>query len=119
VDFDVADQIMIRYSAFIRYWRRLIRLIKICLNETYSKAYTGFKHLSDAFPSQNGLKQNDSPLLFFSFVLEYALRKVQQNQVVLEFNRTHQLLVYADINLLGENITIKRNIYYRLVRKPV
>jgi hypothetical protein len=30
-------------------------MIKICLNETYSKVHTG-KHLSDNFPIQNGLK---------------------------------------------------------------
>jgi hypothetical protein len=40
-------------------------LIKMCLNETYSKVRIG-KHLSDSFPIQNGLKQGDalSPLLF-------------------------------------------------------
>jgi hypothetical protein len=31
-------------------------LIKMCLNETYSKVRVG-KHLSDKFPIQNGLKQ--------------------------------------------------------------
>jgi hypothetical protein len=44
--------------------RKLVRLIKMCLNETYSKIRIG-KHLSDAFPIKNGLKQGDalSPLL--------------------------------------------------------
>jgi hypothetical protein len=48
------------------------------LNETYSKVRIG-RHLSDAFPIQNGLKQGDalSPLLF-SFALQYATRKVQE-----------------------------------------
>jgi hypothetical protein len=37
--------------------------------------------------------------------LEYAIRKVQQNQVGLELDRTHQLLVYADdVNLLGDSV---------------
>jgi hypothetical protein len=48
---------------------KLIWLIKMCLNETYSKVRIG-KHLSDSFPIQNGLKQEDalSPLLFtFTF----------------------------------------------------
>jgi hypothetical protein len=33
---------------------KLVRLIKMCLNETCSKVCLG-KHLSDSFPIQNGL----------------------------------------------------------------
>jgi hypothetical protein len=44
---------------------KLVRLIKMCLNETYSKVCIS-KHLSESFPIQNGLKQGDalSPLIF-------------------------------------------------------
>jgi hypothetical protein len=83
----------------------------MCLNETYTKVRIG-KHLSDSFPIQNGLKQGDalSPLLL-NFALEYTIRKVQENQVALKLNGTHQLLAYADdVNLLGDNVdTIKKN----------
>jgi hypothetical protein len=56
---------------------KLVRLIKICLNETYSRVRVG-KNLSDMFPIRNGLKHRDavSPLLF-SFAFEFAIRRVQ------------------------------------------
>jgi retron-type reverse transcriptase len=69
----------------------------------------------DIFPIQNGLKQGDdlSPLLF-NFSLEYAIRKVQENQVEMELNGTLHLLAYADdVNLLGDKINIiNKNTYF-------
>jgi hypothetical protein len=45
--------------------------------------------------------------MLFNFPLEYAIRKVQENQVGLKLSGTHQLLVYIDdVNLLDDNIDL-------------
>jgi hypothetical protein len=91
--------------------KKLVRLIGMCLNETYSKVNVG-NYLSDTFPIQNGLKQRDalSPSLF-NIASAYAIRKVQETQVGLELNGTRPLLLYANyINLLGDSVnTIKKH----------
>jgi hypothetical protein len=45
------------YSILIEFGvpRKLVRLIKMCLNEMYSEDHIG-KHLFDNFPIHNGLK---------------------------------------------------------------
>jgi hypothetical protein len=64
------------------------------------------KHLC---PKLNGYGDALSPLLL-NFALEHAIRKVQENQVGLKVNGTHQLLVYTDVNILGGKIkTMKEN----------
>jgi hypothetical protein len=90
---------------------KVVSLIKMCLNETYSKLCI-YKHLSDNFSIHNGPRQGDalSPLLF-NVALKYAIRKVQENQVGLKLRGIHQQLVCADdVNLLCDYIdTTKKN----------
>jgi len=92
--------------------KKLVRLIKMCLTETYSRVRVG-KNLSEMFPIRKGLKQGDtlSPLIF-NFALEYAIKRVQVNQDGLILNGTHQLLPYADdVNILGGSVHIvKENV---------
>jgi hypothetical protein len=91
--------------------KKLVRLIKMCLTETYSRVRVD-KYLSEAFPIRNELKQGDglSPLLF-NLTLEYAIKRVQVNQDGLKLNGTHQLLAYADdVNTLGGSVhTVMEN----------
>jgi hypothetical protein len=82
------------------------------LNKNYSKIRIG-KHLSDTFPIQNNLNQEDAlfPMLFI-FASEYAIKNVQENQVRLKLNGAHLLLTCTiDVNLLADKInTIKKKL---------
>jgi hypothetical protein len=63
----------------------------------------------ESFHIQNGLNQGDALLpLLFNFSLESTIRKVQEDQVGLKLNGTHQFLAYADVNLLGGNMDIMK-----------
>jgi hypothetical protein len=104
---EVLYNILIEFGIYMK----LVRLIRMCLNKTYSKIDVG-KYLHDTFPIQNGLKRGDAlSSLLFDFALEYDIRKARENQVELKLNGLHQLLVYADdLNLLENNIdTINKN----------
>jgi hypothetical protein len=74
----------------------MVQLIKMCLNETYSRVRV-HKHLSERLRFKNGVIKGDalSPLLF-NFTLEYAIRMVQVNQDGFKLNGTHQILLYDD-----------------------
>jgi Reverse transcriptase (RNA-dependent DNA polymerase). len=64
--------------------------------------------LSSSFPFEGELKQGDtlSPLLF-NLALEYDIRKIQETNLGLDMNGTHQVLAYVDdINLINYITTI-------------
>jgi hypothetical protein len=82
----------------------------MCINETYNTVRIG-KYQSDKFPIQNGLKQGDalSPL-FFNFALEYAIKRVHENQEKLKLKGAQQFSAYADaVDTVGENIDTMTN----------
>jgi len=59
-----------------RVYSQNCRLIKICLNEMYTKIWIGL-HLSDTFPIQDSPEQDVfSTILFSNFALECAIQKV-------------------------------------------
>ena len=79
----------IRFSLSFGIPRKLVRLVKMSLTETYSRVRVG-KNVSDRFPIRNGLKQGYvlTPMLFNS-ALKYAIRRVQVKQDGFKLNGTH------------------------------
>ena len=70
---------------------KLVRLIKMFLNETYNRVQVR-KNLSDTFPIRNDLKQGHAlSSLLFMFALEYTSRRVQLKHDGLKLNGTHKL----------------------------
>jgi len=101
---EVLNNILIEFGILVT----PVRLIKRYLTEVYRRVQIG-RNLSEMFSVRNGLKQGDGlSSLLFNLLLEYAIRRVQVNQDDLQLNGTHQLLVYADVNILRRSIhTIK------------
>jgi hypothetical protein len=83
---------------------KLVRLIKMCLNETYSKLRMG-KILSDVFPIQN-IRNKE---IFYRHCFRICRQECPKIRECLELNGTYQVMVYADdITILGGNLnTIK------------
>lgn len=61
------------------------------------------RHSSYMCPFQTGLKEGDAlSSLLLRFVLEYAIRKVQEHQEELRFSTTCQLLDHAiEVNIVN------------------
>jgi hypothetical protein len=74
IDFKIAYDVL--YNILIQFAipMKLVRLIKMCVNETCRRDRVG-KPLSKLFPIRNGLKQRDNQLpLLFNFAIDYAIR---------------------------------------------
>jgi hypothetical protein len=82
---------------------KLVRLIKICLNETYRKSsMVKIRSISCSEWSEKG--GVSSPVLL-NVASEYAIRKVQEDQERLALNRRrHFEASFSDVNTLSENI---------------
>jgi hypothetical protein len=93
----------------------------MCVDKTSCRVRVG-KHLSDILLIKNGSKKGDtlSPL-FFSFALEYAIRRVRVYQDGLKLNGTHQLLFDADgVKVVGGSVhTILKNTDLVVVNKEM
>ena len=84
---------------------RQVRLIKVCLNETYGRVRVWHISYYEWFE-----KRGCTITIDFQLALEYAIRSVQRNQDDLKLNGTHQILIYDDDIILCKSIhTVKKN----------
>jgi hypothetical protein len=79
---------------------KLVRLIKMCLNETYCRIRVG-KNLCDMFPIKNGLKKRYFITIAFQMCFR-GYREVGSGKTgCFDIKCAHQRLVYADdVNIL-------------------
>jgi hypothetical protein len=82
---EVLNNILIEFG----FPMKLVKLIKMCLSETYSKVCIG-KYFSDSFPIGKHLKQGNvlSPL-------QLCLRMCQGKSVRVKLSGIHQILAYV------------------------
>jgi hypothetical protein len=67
---------------------KLVREIKMCLNQTYSRVWEG-RHMPDTFPTQCVVKRGSLSLLLFNLALEYVIRRLQAKQEGLNLSGAH------------------------------
>ncbi|XP_054089770.1 LINE-1 retrotransposable element ORF2 protein isoform X1 [Zeugodacus cucurbitae] len=83
---------------------KLIRLCKLTLSNTKSSVMIG-KDFSEPFDTKRGFRQGDSLSCdFFNLMLEKIIRAAELNREGTIFNKSVQLLAYADdIDIIGSN----------------
>jgi hypothetical protein len=67
------------------------------------------------YPITNDLKGDALLSLLFNFALEYATKNFEANHNLLKFNGTHQVIIYADVNLWGQSSYTTAGIALRII----
>jgi hypothetical protein len=86
---------------------KLVRLVKMCFNETYSKVSAG-KNLSEDFPLQNSLEQGDA---FITIAFQFCFRIHNQECPRKQKGTGTEWDISAScrhVNLLSENTNITK-----------
>jgi hypothetical protein len=72
--------------------KKLVRLIEMCLNQTFYQVCT-CKHVLCISYSE----RFEARRCFITIGFEYAIKEGPRNKEEMELNGTHQLLVYAEV----------------------